>query len=160
MTTLYRERLFAPLRWWVQVTMFAAAVWLACVVALPLWGANLALLAVAALGAGFLLRWGSARVEVTSTTLRAGRAVIDLEHVGEVEALDAEATRHRLGPGADARAHLLTRPYLKRSVVVHLADPRDPTPYWLVHARRPQRVVDAVAAARAGSPAAAEGDPA
>ncbi len=159
MTTLYRERLHAPLRWWVQVTMFAASIWLACIVALPLWVANLVLLLVIALAGGLLLRWGSAQVAVETDRLRAGRAVIDLEHVGEVEALDAEQARHRLGPGADARAYLLTRPYLKRAVMVRIVDPRDPTPYWLLHVRRPQRVCDAIAAARAARTSPVEGDP-
>ncbi|GAB3258220.1 DUF3093 domain-containing protein [Alteromonas gracilis] len=159
MSTLYSERLHAPLRWWVQVTMFAASIWLACIVALPLWVANLILVLVGGLAAGLLLRWGSAQVAVEPDRLRAGRAVIDLEHVGEVEVLDAEQARHRLGPGADARAFLLTRPYLKRAVVVRIVDPRDPTPYWLLHVRRPQRVADALATARSARPAPAEGDP-
>ena len=36
------------------------------------------------------------------------------------------------GVDADARAYLLLRPYLKRAVQVDLADPADPTPYWLL----------------------------
>ena len=77
--------------------------------------------------------------------LRAARAHIPLEHLGPAEVLDAEATRLALGPEADARAFLVTRPYLKRAVRVPVTDPADPTPYWLVGSRHP----DALAAALA-----------
>jgi hypothetical protein len=33
-------------------------------------------------------------------------------------------------------------------VKVELTDPQDPTPYWLVSTRRPERVVEAIAEAR------------
>ena len=48
------------------------------------------------------------------------------------------------GVDADARAYLLIRPYLKRSVRVELRDPRDATPYWLVSSRRPEQLVTAL----------------
>ena len=70
----------------------------------------------------------------------------------EVAALDAAGMRRAAGVDADARAYLLLRPYLKRGVRVEIADPADPTPYWLVSCRRPDRVVAAVEAARAGEP--------
>ena len=31
----YQERLFVPLRWWVQATMLLASLWLAFIVAVP-----------------------------------------------------------------------------------------------------------------------------
>ena len=35
----YSERLYVPLRWWVQATMLLATLWLAFVVAMPAWAA-------------------------------------------------------------------------------------------------------------------------
>ncbi|HNI70134.1 MAG TPA: DUF3093 family protein [Marmoricola sp.] len=70
-------------------------------------------------------------------------------HLGEIVALDKEATRELLGVGADARAYLLTRPYLKRSVRVEITDPADPTPYWVIGTRRPAELASAINAARA-----------
>ncbi|WP_278259703.1 DUF3093 family protein [Nocardioides convexus] len=65
--------------------------------------------------------------------------------------MDADATRHVSGPGADARAYLLLRPYLKQSVKVEVTDPADPAPYWLVVSRHPQALAGALNAARSAS---------
>ncbi len=140
----YAERLSVPLRWWVQGTMLVASLWLAMVVALPgavAWAiSGGALLLVA----GLLLSYGSVRVTVGEGRLQVGRARIGAEHLGRATALDADATRRLAGVDADARAHLLLRPYLKRSVRVDIADPADPTPYWLVSTRHPERLAGAV----------------
>jgi len=53
---------------------------------------------------------------------------------------------------ADARAFLLLRPYLRRAVMVPVQDPADPTPYWLVSTRQPERLVRALVAASGDSP--------
>lgn len=152
---MYAERLSAPLRWWVQGTMLVASLWLALVVAVPeplAW--TVTAIALAGLAA-FLLGYGRARVRVVPTgdggaELHAGRARIDVRHLGPATALGREETRRTAGVDADARAFLLLRPYLKRSVKVELRDPADPTPYWLVSSRHPQRLVAALEAAHAG----------
>ena len=36
---VHDERLHVPLRWWVQATMLLACLWLAFVVAMPVWAA-------------------------------------------------------------------------------------------------------------------------
>ena len=69
--------------------------------------------------------------------LYAGPAHISARPGRPAEPLDAEETRRVHGVDADARAFLLTRPYLKRSVQVPVHDPADPTPYWLVSTRHP-----------------------
>lgn len=146
----YAERLSVPLRWWVQGTMLVASVWLAVLVATPedeavAWVVTA--VAVAVLVA-LMVGYGRARVAVQGTTLYAGRAHIGLEHVGDVTALDADGVRRQAGVDADARALLLLRPYVKRGVRIDIADPADPTPYWLVSCRRPESLVTALEAAR------------
>jgi hypothetical protein len=136
----YSERLTVPLRWWVQATMLLATLWLAFAVAMPLWAACLAagglLLVVYA-----LFVWvGSARLAVRDGVLHAGAAHIAVAHLAEPEPLDREQTRRVLGIDADARAFLLTRPYLRRSVKVLVRDPADPTPYWVLSTRHPRRL--------------------
>jgi hypothetical protein len=124
--------------------MLVATFWLAFVVATPAvvaWSATAVLLL---LMTGLFLAYGAPRVEVEAGWLRAGRARIPGEFVGGAEPLDAAETRHAAGPGADARAFLLLRPYLKRAVRVTIRDDRDPTPYWLVSSRDPEHLVDAI----------------
>ncbi len=141
---MYDERLGVPLRWWALATMFLASMLLAFLVATPTWVAltGTALLSAAVLG-GFW-SYGKARVTVRDGVLTAGRARISVEHVGGVEALDADATHRLAGRDADARAYLLLRPYLRRAVRIAIVDPADPTPYWLVSTRRPVRLAAAL----------------
>jgi hypothetical protein len=147
----YAERLSVPLRWWVQGTMLVASFWLAVLAAMPpeleyiAWTATG--VAMALLIAGFI-SYGSARVGVVGDHLQAGRARIPLALVGQAQALDAEAMRRQAGRDADARAHLVVRPYLKRGVRVDVADPADPVPYWLLSCRRPERLVAALESSR------------
>lgn len=147
---IYQERLHVPLRWWVQATMFLATVWLAFTVAMPAWMAATASLALFALVFGIFLWMGSAVVEVRDGTLHAGPASIPLAQLGYAEALDKETTRLVHGVDADARAFLVTRPYIGRSVKVAVDDPRDPTPYWLISSRHPRQLAAALGGDRQG----------
>jgi hypothetical protein len=144
----YAERLTVPLRWWAQGTMLVASMWLAVLAATPevvAWSVTAVALAIMV---ALFVGYGRPRIAVEGDTLRAGRAHIALEHVGEVTALDAEGVRRLAGVDADARAYLLLRPYLKRGVRIDIADPADPAPYWLVSCRRPEALVTAVGVGR------------
>lgn len=142
----YDERLSVPLRWWVQGTMLVASLWLAVVVALPPTAAW-AVTGVAglALAAG-LGSFGAARVRVADGVFHAGPAHIEGRYLGAITPLDAEQARRVAGRDADARAFLVLRPYLERAVRVEVVDPADPTPYWLVGTRHPDRLAGALAA--------------
>ncbi len=143
----YDERLGVPLRWWVQATMMVVSAWLATIVVLPeqaAWGVTAL---VAALITAFFVSFGGVRIRVADGTFRAGRAQIEVRHLGAATALDQAATRRVAGVDADARAYLLLRPYLKRAVRVDLTDPDDPAPYWLVSTRHPEALAAALASA-------------
>ncbi|HET9761644.1 MAG TPA: DUF3093 domain-containing protein [Nocardioidaceae bacterium] len=144
MCPVYDERLGVPLRWWALATMFLASMLIAFLVATPAWVAVAGTAVLVALVLTLFLGYGAARVSVRDGVLTAGRARISLEHVGEVEALDAARTRLLAGREADARAYLLLRPYLSRAVRIGIDDPADPTPYWLVSSRRPDRLAAAL----------------
>jgi hypothetical protein len=150
MPTTYAERLHVPLRWWAQATMAMAAVWLAFFVSTPEWIAWAATGVLLAAVFGLLVWIGSSRIEVRDGLLYAGPARIELRHLGDVEALDKEATRRVHGVDADARAFLHTRPYISRAVRIAIDDPADPTPYWLVSTRHPRTLA---AALNTGDPA-------
>jgi hypothetical protein len=140
----YAERLTVPLRWWVQATMLIATFWLALAVAVPpaaAFGITGAICALVAVG---FVRYGAARIEVDADQLRAGPAHIATAYVGEVTPLDKEQARMVAGRDADARAYLLLRPYAKRAVRVEIIDPADPTPYWLLSTRHPDRLARAL----------------
>lgn len=141
---VFRERLRVPVRWWALGSLMVFTFWLAMVVAIPAaaaWGISVFVAVVLAMGLAF---YGSASVVIHDDELRAGRAKIEMQFIGDVLALDATATREWSGPLADARAFLLLRPYLRCAVRVQLSDPQDPTPYWLVSTRRPAELAAAL----------------
>lgn len=147
---LYRERLTVPVVWWVLAALLAVSLLAAVGLYLgPVWGLSV-FVATAAVAVG--LFWSTAVViEVDDAELRVGRAVIGRAWIGGCQALDADAAEVRGGTSADARAHLVLRPYVPGAVEITLDDPADPVPYWLVSSRRPARLAAALAPAREGA---------
>lgn len=151
----YRERVQVPPTWWVLAVLFAATLagafgfylgrGVALAVGLP---------ALVVVGLGFLA--SSYVIEVDDTGLRVGRAVIGRPWIGAVRPLDAAGTRARSGVEADARAHLVLRPWVSTAVELTLADPADPVPYWLVSTRRPVALATALGWLPTPGPAAAD----
>jgi hypothetical protein len=134
----YRERLVAPLSWWVVAVAFGLVWgWLMLVASNRSIAIGTAVLATVLAGS-LVWSYGSVVVEAGSKGLRVGTAHLPPAHIGAVEALDPRGFREQLGPHADARAWLRTRPYIEAGIRVEVADPSDPTPYWLVSSRRPQ----------------------
>lgn len=141
--TTYRERLTAPVSWWLAAVLFGA-VWGWVMLVATTWPIAIVTAVVVAAPCLYVVwRYGSLLITVDAKGLRVGRASIDPAHIGAVEPLHRAEYRLKLGTGADARAYLVTRPYVDRGVLVPIDDDRDPTPYWLVSSRRP----DALAAA-------------
>lgn len=148
---LYTERQYVPLIWWVLMLGFAASLALAVGFYLgPVWAAAVTALFVATAVAGF---WAAAtRLLVTADEVRVGRAVLGAAYIAGCQPLDPVQTKARCGVDADARAHLMIRPYIKSSVEITLDDADDPVPYWLLSTRHPAALAAAVQQAAATSP--------
>ncbi|HLK95335.1 MAG TPA: DUF3093 domain-containing protein [Nocardioidaceae bacterium] len=142
------ETLWAPPSWWAGGALGAAAVWLVLAAATPSTVALAGALTTALLIAGGLIAAGRVRVGVQGGEIVAGAAHLPLHWVGAVTPLDADEARRVRGPGADANAFLLLRPWVATAIRVDVVDPADPTPYWLVSTRRPERFAAAVSTAR------------
>lgn len=140
----YRERQTAPPTWWFGAVIFGLVCgWLMLVA--TTWAIAIVTTVVAALlGCLGVWRYGSILLRVDDGDLHVGRAKLVVRYRGEVERLDRAAYRHRLGPGADVRGWLATRPWFDRGVLVHVDDPADPTPYWLVGTRHPELLARAL----------------
>ena len=140
----YNERLRAPISWWLAALGFGAA-WGWILLVVGTWPVAIAVgLVVAGLSAFAVARYGSLQISVSGDGLRVGNAVLDRPHLGAVEMLNRSTYRTRMSTGADARAYLVTRPYLDRGVLVMVDDDSDPTPYWLLSSRRPEALADAL----------------
>lgn len=140
----YRERLWVPILWWLLAGLLVLSVWLALIVAAPIWLTWLVSAGVGGLCGIALLTYGRTQVRVTEQRVYAGRAQIEHQHISSIEALNKDQTRAALGANADARAFLVTKPYLSRCVKLCLNDARDPTPYWLIGSRRPDQLAQAI----------------
>ena len=140
---LFRERLTVPIIWWVLAGLFSLSVLVAVGAYLgPAWGLGTSiatlLVAAAIFGSAAIL------ISVDEQEIRVGRVSIEHAYIATCRALDAEQTRRRTGVEADARAHLVLRPYIKTTVEITLDDPEDPVPYWLVSTRHSQRLAAAL----------------
>ncbi|MEU0116691.1 DUF3093 domain-containing protein [Streptomyces bobili] len=145
--TPYDERLTAPRSWW--FISFLVGVAFALILlpfgTLPLLGGLVGGTAVAAVAAS---SYGSMRIRVVGDSLIAGEAKIPVAALGEAEVLDAEEARAWRTYKADTRAFLLLRAYIPTALRVEVTDPTDPTPYLYLSTREPQRLAEALRAAR------------
>jgi len=144
----HHERLTAPLSWWLAAVAFALTCgWIVLVIG----GWSAAAITAVVTGAlviALVARYGAVTLSSDHLGVTAGPAHLPAAHVGRAEPLHREEYRRRLGVDADARAHLVTRPYLDRGVCVAVDDPQDPTPYWLLSTRRPDALAAAINAHR------------
>lgn len=156
----HHERLVPPPSWWAGAAVFALVWgWLLLVLSGPVPGVLTAAGVGGVVGAALWRYGATAVVAVDERVLRAGRARIDLHHLGDVEVLDGAAMRRWHGPDADGRAWLVHRTYVAGGVRATVSDPSDPTPYWLVSSRRPDDLARALTSQAAPAASPDEGDP-
>lgn len=148
-TVRYRERLRVPWWWWPPGFALAAVIAYEVNQAardLPDWVSFAVLGAVAA---GVLVWLGRAEVRVTrdgdQTELWAGGAHLPTTVIARTAVVPASAKSAALGRQLDPAAFVSHRAWVGPMVLVVLDDPDDPTPYWLISARRPERLLAALA---------------
>jgi hypothetical protein len=89
---------------------------------------------------------GRIKVEVRDGELRVDDAHLPVKFITEVIPLDQEDRRLLLGPGFDPLAFIIQRPWIKGTVQIVLDDPDDPTPYWVISTRSPERLTESITA--------------
>jgi hypothetical protein len=145
--TIYRERLWASGWMYLSTSLVIPA---SLLVFLPINFEVGVITAIALYAACIAVLIGTSPVvRITNQELVAGRARVPIELIGEVTGYTGEEATLERGQRLDARAWLLIRGWVAPVVRVELADPTDPTPYWIVSTRRPNEVVAAIAKARA-----------
>lgn len=143
--TNYRERLSAPVSWWLAAVGFAL-VWGWVFWVVTTWPITITVTLLLIAAGGFLVwKYGSVLISVDADGLRVGQAHLEPQFIGEATALNRAAYRLKLTTQADARAYLMTRPYIDHGVAVSVDDPTDPTPYWLISSRNPEALAEALA---------------
>jgi len=142
----YRERLAPSL--WLLVTVAVAGP-MVSLVFVPI-GSTIALVLGAAVSALLVLGVIAATpvVSVDGSILRAGRAHIDANLLGEPIALSGEEARQARGPGLPARGWHLIRGGIDGIVVVPNLDQDDPVEAWTISTRTPDRLAAAIRVAQ------------
>lgn len=147
-TVRYRERLWVPWWWWplgLGVAALIAKEVNMGVRTLPPW---LPYLVLGAVAVGVLLWLGRVEVRVVETgpdvELWAGQAHLPASVVSRSAEIPRTAKSAALGRQLDPAAFVLHRGWVGPLVLLVLDDPDDPTPYWLVSARHPERLLSAL----------------
>ena len=149
----YSERLWVPLWWWPPAFAVAALIALEVnqgVRALPDWAPFAVLLPVAA---AVLVWFSKTEIRVVSggagnpaeeTELWVGDAHLPVSVISRSAEVPRSAKSAALGRQLDPAAYVVHRAWVGPMVLLVLDDPDDPTPYWLVSCRRPDRVLSAL----------------
>ncbi|WP_370332609.1 DUF3093 domain-containing protein [Mycolicibacterium hippocampi] len=147
-TVRYRERLWVPWWWWLPGLGLAALIALEVnqgVKALPNWLPFAVLLPVAVV---VLLWLGRTELRVTGgegeTELWVGGAHLPVSVVARSAEVPRSAKSAALGRQLDPAAYVVHRAWIGPMALLVLDDPDDPTPYWLISARHPDKVLAAL----------------
>ena len=147
-TVRYRERLWVPWWWWPPGLGVAALIAKEVnmgVRTLPPW---LPYVVLGAVAVGVLLWLGRAEVRVVTdgpqVEVWAGQAHLPMSVVSRSAEIPRTAKSAALGRQLDPAAYVLHRPWVGPLVLLVLDDPDDPTPYWLVSVRHPERMLSAL----------------
>src|SRR3954470_4065446 len=144
----YRERLRVPWWWWLPGLGLAGLIAFEVnmgVPALPNWVPFAVLLPVAAV---VLLWFGKTEVSVVGgsgeTELWVGGAPRPAAVSARAAEVPKTAKSAALGRQLDPAAYVVHRAWVGPMVLLILDDPDDPTPYWLVSCRHPERLLAAL----------------
>ena len=144
----YRERLRTPW-WWYPIALVVAALlagefhvsglrltdWIPYGTLLPL-------------SAAIVWSLGRGELKITRDELYIRGAHLPLRYISGAVALDATTLRRVVGREGDPQAFVSIRPWIGPGVQLWLDDPDDPTPYWVISSRHPDRVMATLNAAR------------
>ncbi|WP_188989511.1 DUF3093 domain-containing protein [Saccharopolyspora thermophila] len=137
---VYRERLYASWWTWPLPTIGAAIMAAQVHMGYPGVRAWLPYVVLIPLAIAIPLWLGRLRVEVTGGELWVGDAHVPLRFIDDVEVIRPAEQRRALGPELDPAAFLVHRSWIRTSVRIWLDDPDDPTPYWVVSTRHPDKL--------------------
>lgn len=148
-TVRYRERLWVPLWWWLPGLGVAALIALEVdqgVQAMPGWLPYAVLLPVAAV---VLLALGRTelrvvRVDGGPAELWVGDAHLPVSVVARSAEVPRSAKSAALGRQLDPAAYVVHKAWVGPMVLLVLDDPDDPTPYWLISTKHPDKVLAAL----------------
>jgi hypothetical protein len=81
-------------------------------------------------------------IELSQLELRVGRVGIFRNLIGEAEVISKDRIFLERGPNLDPGAHKVFQGSVKTAIKIAILDPEDPTPYWLISTRKPDKLAE------------------
>ena len=151
---LYSERQWVPAWWWIIGIAFAVLLGAQMGNNRGFWWFAITFVLVAAVIVWFLLHLSSTVVKVEKDSdgtrwLVVGDANLPDNVVKRSLAVPKSAKQNALGRQLDPAAYLIHHAWVKELALFVLDDPEDPTPYWLVSSKNPEKLLRAFVPAQA-----------
>ena len=80
------------------------------------------------------------KIQVSIEELRVGKVVISRNLIGQPQVITKAEIFMERGPKLDPAAHKVFQGSVKTAIKIPIADPEDPTPYWLISTRNPNEL--------------------
>lgn len=140
----FRSRDRWPLWLWLFCLFIAGSLAIAVEAAIGNTAAWIVLL-IQILGLGWVSLSTPLPIDVDSTHLRVGSASIEHRFITHATALTSHEMALTRGRNANPRCWMAIRFWVSPGVKIEISDPLDPTPYWLVSAKRASALAEALA---------------
>ena len=106
-------------------------------------GIVVGLIGVAAIWTLLILR--APTIQVTSTNLLVSGVSIPRKLIGVPQVVSKSDIFSERGPRLNPSAHKVFQGTVKTAIKLPITDPQDPTPYWLVSTRNPEKLAQVLA---------------
>ncbi|MDH6193537.1 hypothetical protein M2272_000158 [Mycobacterium frederiksbergense] len=148
-TVQYRERLWVPWWWSLPAAVLAGVIAFEVGLAAPAIPAWLPYLLLFGVAAAVLFWFSKTELKVMRGTagdseLWIGNAHLPVSVISRTAEVPRSAKSAALGRQLDPASYVVHRAWVGPMVLVVLDDPDDPTPYWLISSRHPDRVLAAL----------------
>lgn len=144
---LYSERQPVPFYWWLGFSALVAIIAFEAQMGRSFWVAVGATILFGALAIWFLLYLSRTRVSVVEASdgvrwLHVGPAKLPADVVSRSLVIPPTAKQAAMGRQLDPAAYVVHKTWIPTMAMLVLDDPEDPTPYWLISTRSPQRLLE------------------
>jgi hypothetical protein len=85
-------------------------------------------------------------IQVGSSHLTVARAKIQRNLLGKIEEIAKDQIFSERGPKLDPAAYKVFQGTVKTAIKIFLNDPNDPTPYWIISTRNPEKLAEVLRA--------------
>lgn len=137
-----------PAYWWVLAAGLVALTTAQMALNRSIWWMIVPAIVLTALAVWVLTWWSSTVIQVEqdddgSRWLTVGEATLPSDVVSRSLAVPESAKRNAMGRQLDPAAFVVSHGWVREMVMLVLDDPEDPTPYWLLSAREPEKILRA-----------------